>query len=126
MKRPGSSILSPWVLLPTGAAASFLIAATVALTASSPGIAIDCPPCDDNVACTIDACDTTTGTCTHTNYSCEDGNECTINICAGQGACYPAFFNNRAECEDGNLCTRGTQCLPVSYTHLTLPTILRV
>jgi hypothetical protein len=111
MNGRGFPILSLRMLLPTGAAAWFLFAATVALTASSPGVAIDCPPCDDNVACTIDACDTATGTCTHTTYSCEDGYECTINICAGQGACYPAFFNNRAECEDGNLCTRGTQCL---------------
>src|SRR5579862_337899 len=42
--------------------------------------------CDDGDACTTDACDVTTGACTHLPMSCGDGNSCTSDGCVA-GAC---------------------------------------
>ena len=45
------------------------------------GPALDCPPCNDFNPCTVDTCDTTTGTCRHEALSCDDGNPCTTDTC---------------------------------------------
>ena len=47
--------------------------------------------CDDQNVCTTDVCDTTKGTCGHTNntLSCTDGNSCTQNDVCSAGACVP-------------------------------------
>ena len=107
---------TPRRLVHPGFALSALCTASLWLFSWSPGAAIDCPPCDDLVACTIDACDTTTGMCTHTPYTCDDGNQCTIDVCVNNGQCMP-IANSRAACEDGNACTIldeciGDQCYP--------------
>src|SRR5262245_20056011 len=99
----------------SGFALSALCSTALWLASSSPGVAIDCPPCDDSIPCTIDACDTNTGTCTHTPYTCDDGNQCTIDVCVNNGQCMPVPAG-RIHCEDGNACTIldeciGTQCV---------------
>ena len=42
---------------------------------------IACPSCDDLNGCTIDSCDTSTGTCRHDPLNCDDQNPCTIDSC---------------------------------------------
>jgi len=50
--------------------------------------------CDDNNACTIDSCDTTTGNCTHTPRSCpSDNNPCTHDLCSPSTGCYYQQWN---------------------------------
>ncbi|MCO4760184.1 MAG: hypothetical protein KC502_01690 [Myxococcales bacterium] len=59
--------------------------------------------CDDQNACTVDACDPKTG-CTHalTEAKCDDGNACTVgDTCIG-GKCTPGAGQL---CEDANACT---------------------
>lgn len=90
--------------------------------------------CDDGVACTIDACESTgcvhipnhalcadgvtcsvdvctaTG-CQHTadDSFCDDGNLCTDDRCdVGAGRC--VYTDNRNPCNDGNSCTTGDTC----------------
>ncbi len=92
--------------------------------------------CDDGNPCTSDACDVSSGACSHTaNASaCSDGNACTQNDVCGGGQCTPGaaiacsdgnactddacdtatgqckFGNNAAACSDGNGCTVGDMC----------------
>lgn len=66
-----------------------------------------CPAsCDDNNPCTSDACDNSTGQCTHTPTSgtCDDGNACTMSDHCVNGACAGTVVN----CDDGNPCTDDT------------------
>ncbi len=67
--------------------------------------------CDDNNECTMDVCDTTTGTCTHpiiSGTTCDDNNLCTINdTCNENGVCE----GEEVTCDDGDPCTTGT-CNP--------------
>ena len=62
--------------------------------------------CDDNVACTLDACDAKAGSCTNTatNSKCDDGNPCTADACDAKAGC-KATANDSASCEDGDPCT---------------------
>src|SRR6266705_4277029 len=46
-----------------------------------PAAAISCPSCDDLNFCTVDSCDTSTGTCRHDPNSCDDSNHCTVDSC---------------------------------------------
>jgi hypothetical protein len=49
------------------------------------------PDCDDDVACTIDACDETQRRCVHgpDDVACDDGNLCTTDLCVpGRGCDY--------------------------------------
>jgi hypothetical protein len=110
MTRPAVRRLLPEVLFPAGAAASLLLVAALTLTVSSPGVAIDCPPCADQNDCTIDACDTTTGTCTHTSYSCNDNNDCSFDFCRGDGTCTHSPHAGGV-CSDGNPCTWDDHCI---------------
>jgi subtilisin-like proprotein convertase family protein len=58
--------------------------------------------CDDGNPCTTDACDTTTGTCSHVQISCDDGNICTDDFCSpATGGC----VHTPSSCDDGNPCT---------------------
>jgi hypothetical protein len=43
--------------------------------------------CDDQNACTIDACDPAVGTCTHGAISCDDNNACTADSCDPVAGC---------------------------------------
>ncbi len=68
------------------------------------GSGTPCNPadCNDNNACTIDSCDTSTGTCVHTAVSCDDGQICTTDTCdPATGQC----SHGPANCDDGNPCT---------------------
>jgi len=72
-----------------------------------------CPDCDDQIACTIDACDQNTCTCescpcTHTpdHSACDDNNSCTIDTCDVVLGCVHTPVSESTPCEaDGNLCT---------------------
>jgi hypothetical protein len=81
--------------------------------------------CDDQNACTTDACVPATGQCTHTPVSpsfCDDQNACTDDACVpSTGQCThtpkpPSF------CDDSNLCTDDA-CVPATglCTHTPKP-----
>jgi hypothetical protein len=58
--------------------------------------------CNDNDACTIDDCDSTTG-CFTTPVICEDNNLCTSNVCnPATGTC---VFDPVLDCDDNDECT---------------------
>ncbi len=54
--------------------------------------------CDDGDACTVDACDSTTGTCSHTPITCATDEVCVDGQCLFTCA-------NDAACDDGDPCT---------------------
>ncbi len=92
--------------------------------------------CDDNNACTTDACNPETGTCSYqpNTKPCSDGNACTANdtctlgkckggpmaTCASDQPCNKAFCNPETgkceqkpapgKCDDGDACTTGDTC----------------
>src|SRR5262245_44297140 len=72
--------------------------------------ALECPPCDDGDACTVDSCDASSGTCVHAPRVCDDQNSCTSDSCDPATGC--AFTPLPAETvgDDGNACTRGDSC----------------
>ncbi|HRE88610.1 MAG TPA: hypothetical protein PK095_05665 [Myxococcota bacterium] len=58
--------------------------------------------CNDNNGCTNDSCNPETGTCRFDPKSCDDGNACTVDSCdATTGQCK----HTPKSCNDGNLCT---------------------
>ena len=58
--------------------------------------------CDDADPCTTDACDDTTGACTHDAVVCDDGLACTTDSCdPASGDCLFVA----AGCGDGDVCT---------------------
>ena len=75
--------------------------------------AIDCPDCNDFNVCTVDSCDTGTGTCRHDPRSCDDANPCTIDSCNTNyetGGCRHALAPVGAICDDGQACTQADDC----------------
>ncbi len=65
-----------------------------------------CPPsCDDEIACTTDAC--TAGVCTHTpnDGACGDGERCSPTL-----GCVPERCSSDAECDDGLFCNGAERC----------------
>jgi len=58
--------------------------------------------CDDGNACTVDACDVSSGACSHVPTVCNDGNECTLDSCDTVSGCQAAAVT------DGTPCTAGT------------------
>jgi len=74
-----------------------------------------CPDCDDQIACTIDACDQNTCTCescpcTHTpdHSACDDNNSCTIDTCDVVLGCVHTPVSESTPCEaetPPDLCT---------------------
>jgi|GEM_PF-2534356 len=61
-------------------------------------------PCDDNDACTDDACDAATGQCVNTPVSCDDGNACTTDSCDPATGCLAQAV------PDGTPCTSPLAC----------------
>jgi len=61
--------------------------------------------CDDDVACTVDQCDVTSGGCTHTPVDslCNDFVPCTLNICDPTQGC--VYTPSVSACDDGIACT---------------------
>jgi len=73
--------------------------------------------CNDENACTVDACNLTTGVCTHTTLDCDDDNACTLDSCETDVGCiYTAVpdcaCTTNADCNDNNPCTTDT-CSPI-------------
>jgi uncharacterized repeat protein (TIGR01451 family) len=63
--------------------------------------------CDDNDACTVDACDGSTG-CGHVPVSCDDGEGCTDDSCDAILGC--VHTNTSAPCDDHDACTQNDVC----------------
>jgi len=81
------------------------------------GAELTCPGCEDWNACTVDTCDTTTGTCRHDPLSCDDGNPCTVDECqslrrndGAVGGCFHYPRPDATPCDDGETCTIGESC----------------
>ncbi|MBC7975756.1 MAG: hypothetical protein H7138_12325 [Myxococcales bacterium] len=77
------------------------------------------PPCNDNSACTVDACvggGTAAGFCRNTpvavGTSCEDGNTCNGDeLCNAAGQCQPGTNTGAGtSCPDGDLCNGDETC----------------
>jgi hypothetical protein len=76
------------------------------------------PPCNDNNACTVDACVSlgATGFCSNTptprGTSCEDGKLCNgAETCDGNGTCQPGTpATAGTSCPDGNVCNGAETC----------------
>jgi len=56
--------------------------------------------CDDESLCTTDACDPATG-CTHATVSCDDSNACTADGCEAAVGC----THTTVSCDDSDACT---------------------
>lgn len=67
--------------------------------------------CDDQIACTLDACDNATKRCTHTPnpLACQTGLPCTTDRCDSTLGCVSTPQTNTA-CDDGNSCTQNDTC----------------
>ena len=106
-----------------------LMPALIVLVAAAPGATditarqagvtpvLDCPSCNDFNPCTVDSCDSTTGTCRHDPLSCDDGNQCTADSCFFDpqcpicgGGCQHAVQPAGTLCDDGLSCTIGEIC----------------
>jgi len=91
----------------------WLTALALSLIAFSAAPAVDCPvACNDFNACTIDSCDTTTGTCRFDPLNCDDHNPCTTDSCANFAGfgCLHFSVSDGTACDDGNSCTTGDAC----------------
>ncbi|MBI4412097.1 MAG: DUF4215 domain-containing protein [Deltaproteobacteria bacterium] len=72
---------------------------------------------NDSNACTIDTCDSATGTVTHTAVvPVDDGDVCTTDVCkspTGENIHIPIenCCTTNEECQDGNLCNGKEQCV---------------
>jgi hypothetical protein len=94
-----------------GAYALLFLLCTGWVTAAEASPDLTCPSCADLDPCTIDTCDTSTGTCRHDPFSCDDHSPCTLDECdpGTPGACHYQP-NSGASCDDGNSCTSGDTC----------------
>jgi len=100
-----------FLILTTG---FLLCGAATPARAAGPSPAVECPSCQDYNSCTVDTCDTTTGTCRHDPLDCDDRNPCTIDSCEPSisfgGGCHHLPVATGGVCEDGNSCTVGDAC----------------
>jgi hypothetical protein len=58
--------------------------------------------CDDQNACTDDACDFADGSCSHTPVDCSDSNDCTVDTCDPTTGCEQAVAANGTACAGGS------------------------
>src|SRR5437867_12460817 len=65
---------------------------------------MSCPSCEDFDSCTVDSCDTTTGTCRHDPLDCDDGNPCTADACDPHTGICTRPIRTRP-CDDQNVST---------------------
>ena len=77
----------------------------IAQTPGYPGV----PLCDDGDGCTLDTCNTDTGSCENV-FSCDDGIDCTVDECSSQNQCLHSPSN--AACDDDNPCTTDSCNVP--------------
>ncbi|RJO69017.1 MAG: M6 family metalloprotease domain-containing protein [Myxococcales bacterium] len=74
-----------------------------------------CGGCDDQNACTADACDFETNSCQHEEVVCEDEDPCTRDLCdPTMGCAFPSL------CDDGDPCTQD-ECNPATQYCSNLP-----
>ncbi len=83
--------------------------------ADGPAPELTCPSCEDFDFCTIDSCDTTTGTCRHDPRDCADSNPCTTDSCVDFQGVFPGQCNHvivpaGTTCSDGNPCSVADSC----------------
>ncbi|TFH25223.1 MAG: hypothetical protein E4H03_01420 [Myxococcales bacterium] len=66
--------------------------------------------CDDGVECTIDVCDGQADACLNVALDavCDDGNPCTDDVCDTVAGC--ASSDNAVACDDGDACTTEDMC----------------
>jgi hypothetical protein len=78
--------------------------------------------CDDDNACTADACNPATGQCVFTpNVACDDDNACTADACnPATGLC---VFTPNVTCDDDNLCTADS-CDPATGQCVFTPNVV--
>jgi slime mold repeat-containing protein len=77
---------------------------------SAPVPTLECPPCDDGDACTVDSCDASSGACVHAPRVCDDQNSCTSDSCDPATGCTFTPVPAETACDDGNACTAGDAC----------------
>jgi hypothetical protein len=77
-----------------------------------------CGPCDDENLCTEND-EWSQGTCVGTPVSCDDGNECTMDICVPALGCVASEL--AISCDDGDPCTAPDFCVQGSCTGTLLP-----
>jgi len=89
------------------------------LASEEPAPELACPSCDDLNGCTVDSCDTSTGTCRYEPANCDDGNPCTADSCVGDpgaspcpgvSGCCHLTLSNGTSCSDGSPCTFADHC----------------
>ena len=93
------------------------------------GICVGTPKsCDDGIECTLDTCDSNTGSCTHdaskcecsvaNDIKCDDGNPCTINDCnLGTKTCTHVPGNKDTQCRSASgQCDSPATCDGLSST----------
>ena len=70
------------------------------------------PELNDDVDCTVDACDEDLDAVTHTpdHDFCNDNNQCTVDECDPETKCLNTLLTD-VECEDGDPCTVGDNCV---------------
>ncbi len=72
--------------------------------------------CNDQNACTTDACDPVTG-CTHTAVTCDDQNAGTLDACLPTSGC----THTPIDCDDRNPCTTDTRDPVTGCVHTNVP-----
>ncbi len=77
------------------------------LTATVGGC-VNASDCNDNNACTTDACNA--GSCTHTPITCNDNNSCTTDTCNPASGCVYTPVTDGTACADGNACNGAETC----------------
>ncbi len=117
MQRPRFPVgLSIWFGLASALFLLIIMGVTPAISAAEdPSSALACPDCNDGNGCTVDACDTATGTCRHDPLVCaDDGNSCTTERCFpgpfGSPSCDSIPAADGTACNDGDPCTAGDRC----------------
>ncbi len=72
---------------------------------------VDDGSCDDGDACTIDACDSSSKSCSNKpGADCDDKDPCTIDSCdKSKGEC--VHTGTTGSCDDGDDCTVGDECV---------------
>ena len=81
---------------------------------AAPELACPSASCTDYNPCTVDSCDTSTGTCRHDPLSCDDSNSCTDDYCNPQFGCAHANRPAGSSCDDGSPCSLNDTCRSVS------------
>ena len=70
--------------------------------------------CADDNPCTVDGCadavcyNTEVGSCCLDDAACDDGNQCTDNVCVSNTC---QTWIHEGACDDGNVCTDGDECV---------------